>query len=150
MNALASTTIVDVYKRLLRPEKDPQHFPNDSHHYVTATRIATVLWGVVIILFAQFADRLGSLIEAVNILGSLFYGTMLGIFLTAFYLKFVRGTAVFLAALVAECVVVLCYNLTSISFLWYNLIGCVLVLVLSASIQASLPRVARDDSRRES
>jgi len=150
MNALASTTIVDVYKRLLRPEKDPQHFPNDSHHYVTATRIATVLWGVVIILFAQFADRLGSLIEAVNILGSLFYGTMLGIFLTAFYLKFVRGTAVFLAAIVAECVVVLCYNLTSISFLWYNLIGCVLVLVLSASIQASLPRVARADSRRES
>jgi Na+/proline symporter len=150
MNALASTTIVDVYKRLLRPEKDPQQFPEDPHHYVTATRIATILWGLVIVLFAQFADRLGSLIEAVNILGSLFYGTILGIFLTAFYLKFVRGTAVFLAALVAECVVVVCYNFTSISFLWYNLIGCVLVLVVSASIQASLPRVARADSRRES
>ncbi len=150
MNALASTTIVDVYKRLLRPEKDPQQFPEDPHHYVTATRIATILWGLVIVLFAQFADRLGSLIEAVNILGSLFYGTILGIFLTAFYLKFVRGTAVFLAALVAECVVVVCYNFTSISFLWYNLIGCVLVLVVSASIQAGLPRVARADSRRES
>jgi hypothetical protein len=77
---------------------------------------------------AQFANQLGSLIEAVNVLGSLFYGTILGIFLTGFYIKRVNGHAVFMAALVAEAGVIGCYMFTDISFLWYNLVGCVLVI----------------------
>jgi uncharacterized membrane protein len=81
--------------------------------------------------FAEYAARLGSLIEAVNILGSLFYGTILGIFITAFYVKRVRGGATFYAALVAEIGVLACFKFTPISFLWYNLIGCVAVVGLA-------------------
>jgi Na+/proline symporter len=128
INALASTAVLDVYKRLLKSNANEQH-------YVLATRLATVGWGVLIILFAQFADRLGSLIEAVNILGSLFYGTILGIFLTAFFVKFVHGTAVFWAAVIAECVVLVLFNTTSISFLWHNLIGCLLVIVIALPLE---------------
>ena len=80
---------------------------------------------------AEYAARLGSLIEAVNILGSLFYGTILGIFITAFYLKRVRGGTAFYAALVAELGVLACFKFTAISFLWYNLIGCVAVVALA-------------------
>ena len=86
------------------------------------------------IAFAEYASRLGTLVEAVNILGSLFYGTILGIFLVAFYLKRVVGGAAFWAALVAEAVVVACFLFTRISFLWYNLIGCVLVVGISLFI----------------
>jgi hypothetical protein len=88
--------------------------------------------------FAEYASRLGSLIEAVNILGSLFYGTILGIFLVAFYLPRVRGTPVFVAALVAEAMVIACFKLTHISFLWYNLIGCVLVMAVALALQPLL------------
>jgi uncharacterized membrane protein len=81
--------------------------------------------------FAEYAARLGSLIEAVNILGSLFYGTILGIFITAFYIRRARGGTAFYAALVAEAGVLLCFKFTSLSFLWYNLIGCVAVMGLA-------------------
>jgi solute:Na+ symporter, SSS family len=135
INALASTAVIDVYKRLVNKSAS-------EAHYVWATRVATVAWGMMIILFAQFADRLGSLIEAVNILGSLFYGTILGIFLTAFFVKFVRGTAVFIAALLAEAAVIGLFNLAPISYLWYNLIGCLLVMMLAIAIEQAL-RLAR-------
>ncbi len=128
LNALASATVVDFYKRLLKPGKS-------ERHYLAVSRVSTVLWGLFAILFAQYANRLGTLIEAVNILGSLFYGTILGIFLTAFYLKKVGGTAVFYAALSAECGVIFCFLFTSISFLWYNVVGCLLVILLSAPIE---------------
>ena len=124
LNALASTTVVDVYRRLL----------NDTageRHYVVVSRLATVFWGVFAIAFAENASRLGSLVEAVNILGSLFYGTILGIFLTGFYVRRVSGTAVFAAAIVAEAAVLACYLLTPISFLWYNVLGCLAVIVLA-------------------
>ncbi len=94
-------------------------------------RIATFAWGCFGMAFAEYAARLGSLIEAVNILGSLFYGTILGIFITAFYVKRARGGTAFYAALAAEAGVLLCFKLTSISFLWYNLIGCVAVVGLA-------------------
>src|SRR6185503_16361014 len=93
-----------------------------------ASRMATVFWGLFALGFAEFAGRLGSLIEAVNILGSLFYGTILGIFLVAFYFKRVGGTAVFIAALVAEAAVIALFTLTKVAFLWYNLVGPVLVI----------------------
>ncbi|OQA04515.1 MAG: Sodium/glucose cotransporter [Bacteroidetes bacterium ADurb.Bin397] len=129
LNALASTFVVDIYKRSLHKE-------GDSTHYLNASRWATIGWGVFAIGIAMFAGKLGSLIEAVNILGSIFYGTILGIFLTGFYLKHVKGNAVFIAAVIAECVVIVCYNFTEISFLWYNVIGCLLVMILAMLIQS--------------
>jgi Na+/proline symporter len=122
LNALASTTMIDFYKRLIKNNAD-------DHQYVKISKVATVFWGVYAILFALLAKELGSLIEAVNILGSLVYGTILGIFLTAFYLKKVSGTPTFLAAILAEMLVLYCYLFTQIPFLWYNVIGCFTVVV---------------------
>ncbi|MEJ2615219.1 MAG: hypothetical protein P8Z35_09680, partial [Ignavibacteriaceae bacterium] len=124
LNALASTTVIDIYKRLFKKEAE-------DRHYLIVSKAATVFWGLYAISFALFANRLGSLIEAVNILGSLFYGTILGIFLIAFYVKKVGGTATFTAALIAEIIVISCYLFTQIPFLWFNLIGCLLVVILS-------------------
>jgi Na+(H+)/acetate symporter ActP len=121
LNALASTTVIDFYKRLFKSNAD-------DAHYLKISKIATIFWGVYAILFALLAKELGSLIEAVNILGSLVYGTILGIFLTAFYLKKVSGTPTFIAALIAECLVLYCYFFTDIPFLWYNVVGCVVVI----------------------
>jgi SSS family solute:Na+ symporter len=121
LNALASTTVVDIYKRSIYKN-------GNEKHYLKVSKWATVIWGIYAIMVAEFANRLGSLIEAVNILGSLFYGTILGIFLTGFYIKKIKGNAVFMAAIIAEAVVIWCYNYTSISFLWYNLIGCFMVI----------------------
>ena len=127
INSLATTTVVDMYKRLFKKEATEKH-------YVFITKSATVLWGMLAILFAQFASKMGSLIEAVNILGSLFYGTILGIFLVAFYLKKASGTATFYSAIISEIIVVLCFIFTGISFLWYNVIGCLLVIILAMII----------------
>lgn len=124
LNALASTTVIDIYKRLIKKDA------SDSH-YLMVSKIATILWGAYAISFALFANRLGSLIEAVNILGSLVYGTILGIFLVAFYLKKVKGTETFIAAIIAELVVLYCYLFTSIPFLWYNAIGCLLLILIA-------------------
>ena len=122
LNALASTTVIDFYKRLIKKDAD-------DHQYVKVSKIATVFWGIYAIIFALLAKELGSLIEAVNILGSLVYGTILGIFLTAFYLKKVTGTPTFLAAITAELAVLYCYFFTEIPFLWYNVIGCLIVII---------------------
>ncbi len=127
LNALASTTVIDFYKRMLRKNASDKH-------YLVVSKLATILWGAYAITFALFANRLGSLIEAVNILGSLVYGTILGIFLVAFYLKKVTGTPVFIAAVIAELAVLYCYLFTSIPFLWYNVIGCVLVAAVALII----------------
>jgi len=124
INALASTTIVDIYKRMINKNAEDKH-------YLWVTKTATVFWGIFAILFADFANRLGSLIEAVNILGSLFYGTILGIFLLAFYFKKINATPTFLSAIIAEIIVFLCFAFTNISYLWYNVIGCLLVIILS-------------------
>ncbi len=124
LNALASTTVIDFYKRLIKKDAN-------DRQYVKVSKIATVFWGIYAILFALFAKELGSLIEAVNILGSLVYGTILGIFLTAFYLKNVTGTPTFMAALIAELIVLYCFLFTEIPFLWYNVIGCLVVVVVA-------------------
>ena len=121
LNALASTTVIDFYQRLYKKDA------SDSH-YLKISKAATVLWGIYAILFALLAKEIGSLVVAVNILGSLVYGTILGIFLTAFYLKSVSGTPTFLAALLAEALVLYCYFFTDIPFLWYNVIGCLVVV----------------------
>jgi Na+/proline symporter len=129
LNALGSTSTVDLYKRLWRPAES-------ERHYVTVSKWMTALWGAVAISFALMAYLVEDLIEAVNILGSLFYGTILGIFLTAFLLKRVRGHAVFAAAVCAETTVLALYLTTTIGYLWYNLIGCGLVLLLGLLFQA--------------
>jgi SSS family solute:Na+ symporter len=133
LNALASTTVVDVYRRLINPQAG-------NRRYVLVSRLATLGWGLFAIAFAQQASRLGSLVEAVNILGSLFYGTILGIFLVGFYVRQVSGTAVFVAAILAEAAVVACYAFTPISFLWYNVVGCVAVVLLAAVFEPMLRR----------
>lgn len=127
INALASTSVIDVYKRMFKKEASDKH-------YLVATKLFTVMWGLLAIIFAEFANHLGSLIEAVNILGSLFYGTILGIFLLAFYFKKISGTSAFIAAITAEAIVILCFVFTDISFLWYNVIGCTLVILLAFAI----------------
>ncbi|HEU5289229.1 MAG TPA: sodium:solute symporter [Cyclobacteriaceae bacterium] len=128
LNALSSTTTVDIYKRSMKKE-------GDEKHYLTASRWFTVLWALLAMVFAMLATFAENLIQFVNIVGSLFYGTILGIFLTAFYVKYVRGTAVFIAALFAEAVVLYCYFGTDIAFLLYNIIGCVVVVTLAVIIQ---------------
>lgn len=127
LNALASTTVIDIYKRVLNKDAT-------DNHYVFVSKISTVMWGVYAIFFALFANKLGSLIEAVNILGSIFYGTILGIFLVAFYLKKVKGTPTFVAAIIAEITVLYCFFFTGIPFLWFNVIGCLIVIVLALII----------------
>ncbi|MFC1508405.1 sodium:solute symporter [Candidatus Omnitrophota bacterium] len=124
LNALASTTIVDIYKRMVKQDAS-------ERHYLFVSKIATVFWGMIAIFFALFANRLGSLIEAVNVLGSIFYGTILGIFLVAFYFKKIGGNATFVAALMAETIVIACFVFTEIPYLWFNVIGCVTVIVLA-------------------
>jgi hypothetical protein len=123
INALGATTVVDVWRRLWGGE--------GARREMWVSRLATFAWGCFAMGFAEYASRLGSLVEAVNILGSLFYGTILGIFLVAFYLKRVQGGAAFYAALVAEGAVLACFVFTQVSFLWYNVLGCVLVVGLS-------------------
>jgi Na+/proline symporter len=139
LNALTSTTVVDVIQRV-RPAT------REGGIGLGMSRLITLGWAAFAVLFAQYANRLGSLIEAVNILGSLFYGTILGIFLAAFYVRRAGGTAVFAGAVVAQAVVVACFALTRISFLWYNLIGCMLVVGVALALSFVLPRPPRRDA----
>ncbi|HYG52621.1 MAG TPA: sodium:solute symporter [Flavobacteriales bacterium] len=124
INALTSTTIIDFYKRSVRKNETEKH-------YLSASRWITVGWGVFCIITAVFAGRIGNLIEAVNVLGSYFYGTILGIFLVAFYLKKVGGNAVFAAACIAEVFIVYAGYNELVAFLWLNIIGCFMVMLLA-------------------
>jgi Na+/proline symporter len=125
LNALSSTTSIDIYKRLLNKE-------GSDHHYVNASKVFTFLWGALAIFFAIVAKNSENLIEAVNIVGSLFYGTVLGIFLVAFFFKYIKGTAVFYAAILAEIIVLVAFFLPDdifhISYLLYNVVGAVLTV----------------------
>ena len=137
LNALASTTIVDFVRRLWKPDAADRDL-------VVWSRLATMFWGAVAISFALFANQLGSLVEAVNQLGSLFYGTILGIFLLAFYFKRVGGTAAFIGALVGEAAVFIVWRTTEIAYLWYNLIGCVAVIAAALLLTWLMPRTPGD------
>ncbi len=140
-NSLASTTVVDIYHRMIRPEAD-------DRQCLRVSRWSTVGWGIFCILVAQFANRLGSLIEAVNVLGSLFYGVILGVFLVAFYLPKIGGRAVFWAAVVSEALVIGCYALNLTAFLWLNVIGCGLVVGLSFVLERAGLKSERATVRR--
>lgn len=137
LNSLASTTVIDIYQRIYNKEASPEH-------YLKVSKLWTLVWGVFCIAVAQFAGSLGSLIEVVNVLGSWFYGVILGIFMVAFYMKKVGGTATFWSAVVSEIVVLVIYWTGTVSFLWLNAIGCLLVILLAYLFQLFLekPRVA--------
>jgi Na+/proline symporter len=122
LNALATASIVDVYKRLIKKEAS-------ERHYLVASRLASVFWGLFAIALAERASRLGTLVEAVNILGSVFYGTVLGVFVLAFFFKSVKGTAVFIGAICGQLLVLYLYRNTNIVYLWYNVFGCFAVIV---------------------
>jgi len=129
LNALGSTTTVDFYRSLIRPHAS-------DAHYVTVSKLLTAGWGVVALGFAVFASLVENLVEAVNILGSIFYGVIL----VAFFLRFVGGTAVFFSAVVSQALVLILYNTSPIGYLWYNVIGCTVVVVLALLLQLVLPR----------
>lgn len=137
LNALATTTMIDFYKRI-------RGHSHDDHHDLRLSRWMTAIWGILAILFAMAASMFDNLVEYVNILGSLFYGTILGIFLVAFYFKRVGGKAVLRAGIITEALIIVLYlfqkNINAflgynIAFLWYNLIACVLLIVLAFLFQ---------------
>ena len=122
LNALASTSIIDIYKRNI--------YQNGSEkHYLIASKLFTLFWGLVAVFFATFAGLLDNLIQAVNILGSIFYGTILGIFLSGFFIKYIKGNAVFIGAVIAQIVVLYFYFFSDMAYLWFNLIGCGIVIL---------------------
>ena len=133
LNALGSTTAIDFYRPLIRPNAT-------DHHYVVAAQALTAAWGLIAIGVASFASLVENLIEAGNILGSVFYGSILGLFLTAFFIRRVTGSAVFFAALIAQTLVFVLFATTNIGYLWYNFIGCAAVLILAPILQQTLFR----------
>ena len=128
LTALASTTAIDIYKRNLKQPKSDKHFVN-------ATKYFTLLWGIIAILFACVGTLFENLIQLVNIIGSIFYGTVLGIFLVGFYIKYIKSTAIFYGAVISQCLIFYIYYLDVISFLWLNFIGAMLTIVVSLMIQ---------------
>ena len=128
LNSLASTYVIDFHKKYSKTQMNQQQEVNLS-------RWVTFFWGLFCMVVAFYAGRLGNLIEAVNILGSLFYGTILGVFVVAFYFKKINGTSVFYAALLAECFVVVSWLTNLTAFLWLNVIGCLLVVLIAVIIQ---------------
>ena len=128
LNSLASTSVIDIYKRLINKQASDEK-------YLSVSRWSTVIWGIFCILMALYASKMGNLIEAVNILGSLFYGSILGIFVVAFYLKKIGGSATFLAAIVTEAIVFACWWADFMAFLWLNVVGCLLVMIIAQAIQ---------------
>ena len=127
INSLATVTMVDIYQRHI-------HKRGTDHHYLNASRVATAFWGGYAVALAGFGKNLGSLIEAVNVLGSLFYGSLLGVFVLAFFFRRVRGTGAFCGMLAGEVAIFTCFLFTGISFLWYNVIGCVVVVITGVAV----------------
>ncbi|MEM9718494.1 MAG: sodium:solute symporter [Bacteroidota bacterium] len=146
LNALATCTLIDVYKR-----RDQQlQLDRSETHYLNASRVFTFAWGIFAILFSLFADQLGNMIQAVNIIGSLFYGTILGMFVVGFFTKGIGGTATFWGAVLAELLVVSLWilpqwypdslSILDIGFLWFNLIGCLAVMLFAILFHVFLGR----------
>ena len=128
LNALASTSAIDLYKRNVRQGKS-------DTHYVKASKWFTFAWGLIAISVACVANLFDNLIQLVNIIGSIFYGNVLGIFLLAFFIKFVKGNAVFTAALITQAIIIGVFLLDWFPYLWLNLLGCVLVMGIAMILQ---------------
>ncbi|MEM9547797.1 MAG: sodium:solute symporter [Bacteroidota bacterium] len=128
LNALGTTSSIDLYKRSIAPDRSDKH-------YLFMSKILTLLWGLIAIGFACYGTLFENLIQFVNIIGSIFYGTILGIFLVGFYLKWIKGNAIFIAAVISQIIVIAVYQADIVSYLMLNFIGCALVTILSAMIQ---------------
>ena len=124
LNALAATTTIDLYKRNHVNKKSDKH-------YLNATKLFTVIWGIIAIIFASFGTLFENLIQLVNIIGSIFYGTILGIFLVAFFFKKIKSNSVFYSACISQAVIFTIFFTTDISYLWLNFIGASLTVLLS-------------------
>ena len=130
LNALASTTAIDLYKRNISDKSDK--------HYVRASKWFTLLWGIIAISIACVANLFDNLIQLVNIIGSIFYGNVLGIFLLAFFIKYVQSTSVFIAALITQFFIIYFWYIDLMPYLWLNLVGCSLVMFIAILIQFSV------------
>jgi uncharacterized sodium:solute symporter family permease YidK len=128
INSLATVSVMDLYRRYLKPM-------GTDGHYLMASRVATAFWGVYAMIFAQFGRNLGSLVEAINLVGSLFYGSLLGVFALAFFFKGVRGNGAFWGMILGEVAIFAAFFFTKISFLWYNVIGAVVVVLTGLLFQ---------------
>lgn len=128
LTALASTTAIDIYKRNLKLEKSDKH-------YVNATKVFTVFWGIVAVLFACIGTLFENLIQLVNIVGSIFYGTVLGIFLVGFYIKYIRAKAIFWGAIITQLMIFYIFYLDIVSFLWLNFIGAIMTIIIATLLQ---------------
>jgi Na+/proline symporter len=143
LNSLAAVSVMDLYRRLWRPDES-------DRHYLMVSRMCTALWGAWAVIFAQYAKNLGSLVEAVNQVGSYFYPVLLGVFALAFFFKRVRGSAAFWAMVTGEAAIIACSLFTHIAFLWFNVIGTLVVVVagLVFSIgQSAQPPIAHHHDR---
>ena len=127
LNALAATTTVDLYQRNFGSKSD--------QHYVNVSKGFTLLWGLIAISFASIGNLFENLIQLVNIIGSIFYGTILGVFLIAIFIKNIKGKAAFWAAVISECTIIVLFSMDVVSFLWLNLIGAVLTILLGLIFQ---------------
>ena len=127
LNALAATTTVDLYQRNFGSKSD--------QHYVNVSKGFTLLWGLIAIIFASIGNLFENLIQLVNIIGSIFYGTILGVFLIAIFVKSIKGKAAFWAAVISECIIIILFSMDVVSFLWLNLIGAVLTILLGLIFQ---------------
>ena len=133
INSLATVSVIDIYRRHFKPHAT-------DRHYVLASRLATVFWGIYAVGFALvFGQGFGALIVAVNQVGSWFYGGMLGVFILAFFAKRVGANAAFIGVLAGEGAIFLAARFTSIAFLWYNVVGCVVVLIVATAISYAKP-----------
>lgn len=133
LNSLASTTVVDLYRRNQKEEKSDKH-------YLKASKWFTFAWGIIAIIVACTASLFDNLIQLVNIIGSIFYGNILGIFLLAFFVRFVKSRAVFTAAIITQIIVIIGWWLDWMPFLWLNLFGCVLVMGIAIILQVTIPK----------
>ena len=131
LNALASTTAMDLYKRNVSIKSDK--------HYVYASKWFTLLWGVIAISVACVANLFDNLIQLVNIIGSIFYGNVLGIFLLAFFIKYVKGKAVFIAAIITQLIIIYFWYIDLMPYLWLNLAGCAIVMGIAILLQFLIP-----------
>lgn len=129
VNSLATVSVIDIYKRHVRPSAS-------DHHYFRISQAATAFWGIYAVTTAQYSRNLGSLIEAVNMVGSLFYGGLLGVFVLAFYFPRIGATAAFSGVLLGEAAIFATRAFSGIGFLWYNVIGCAVVILGAMAVQA--------------
>jgi SSS family transporter len=136
INSLATVSMVDIYRRQFRPQAA-------DRHYLNVSRAATVFWGAYAVITARFVGNLGSLVEAVNVLGSFFYGGMLGVFVLAFYFPRVCARGAFYGVLAGEAVIFAAYFFTNIAFLWYNVLGCLAVVATGVLVSSVESRRAR-------